>query len=115
MLTFMEAIARQEGFLVPGSLPNRRNNPGDIEDGPFAQANGALPSDGNRFAAFPDSATGYGAMRALLTKHYLGLTIEEALNKWAPPVENNVSAYLSNVLKWTGMQSTDVLTEENIG
>ena len=54
-------------------------------------------------------------MRALLTKHYLGLTIEEALNKWAPPVENNVSAYLSNVLKWTGMQSTDVLTEENIG
>ena len=111
MLTFMEAIARQEGYLVPGTRPARNFNPGDIEYGPFAEEHGATGSDG-RFAIFPDSATGYAAMRALLTEHYLGLTVTQALNKWAPPVENDVSAYLENVVTWTGLTPETVLTSE---
>jgi hypothetical protein len=115
MLTFIEAIARQEGFNIPGSLPNRHNNPGDIEDGPFAQSHGALPPNGHRFATFPDADTGFGAMRALLTEHYLGLTVAAALCKWAPPIENNVSAYQANVCLWTGLTPETVLTKELIG
>jgi hypothetical protein len=114
-LTFIEAIARQEGFLVPGSRPNRRNNPGDIEDGKFAQDHGALPSDGNRFAAWPTPEAGYDAMRALLVRGYVGLTVEQALNKWAPPVENDVNSYQKNVCAWTGLTPETLLTAENIG
>ena len=114
-LSFIQAIARQEGFNVPGSRPHKRNNPGDIEEGKFSQSHGALPADGNRFAAWPTPEAGYAAMRSLLTAHYSGLTIEEALNKWAPPVENDVSAYLKNVISWTGMEASTILTAENIG
>ena len=115
MQTLIQAMARMEGFYSPGTLPNRRNNPGDIEDGKFAQAHGALPSDGHRFAAWATPEEGFAAMRSLLTAHYLGLTLAQALNKWAPPVENNVNAYLKNVSTWTGMAADQVLTEQNIG
>lgn len=115
MISFMEAIARQEGFLVPTSRPHRRNNPGDIEDGKFAQAHGALPSDGDRFAAWPTPEAGYAAMRALLMSAYLGLTVRQALCKWAPPVENDVSTYESHVCGWTGMTPETILNADNIG
>ena len=115
MLTLLEAMAREEGFLVHGSLPQRRNNPGDIEEGRFAQVHGALPADGSRFAAWPTPEAGFAAMRALITVGYLGLTLEAALNKWAPPEENDDDAYLKSVVEMTGMKAHTVLTRENIG
>ena len=115
MISFMQAISRQEGYNVPGTLSNRRNNPGNIEEGHFAQTHGALPPDGNRFAAWPTPEAGFTAMRTLLTARYIGLTVQEALNKWAPPTENNESAYLRNVTTWTGLGPTDILTTGNIG
>jgi hypothetical protein len=114
MLSFMESIAREEGFYVKGSRPERCNNPGDIEWGKFTQAHGATGGD-PRFAIFPTPEAGFAAMRALLTTAYVGLTVEAALNKWAPPVENNVSAYLHNVCQWSGLRPDTVLTAENIG
>jgi len=114
-MTFMEAIARQEGFNIPGTIPNRRNNPGDIEEGKFAQAHAALPSDGNRFAAWSTPDGGFRAMRALLISHYAGMTVEAALNKWAPPVENSTNIYVERVTSWTGFSPATILTKENIG
>lgn len=116
MLTFIQAISKEEGFgASPSNLPTRRCNPGDIVDGPFAQAHGALPSDGTRFARFPDPETGLAALRALLTAHYLGMTVHDALNKYAPPVENDTSQYETAVCQWTGLTPQTVLTVENIG
>lgn len=115
-MTFLEAIAREEGFYVEGSRPQRLNNPGDIEWGRFASGHGAtrpemLANGGaGRFAYFPDAATGFAAMRALLqTSGYAGLTVSAALNRWAPPVENNVNSYLNNVCAWAECQPTDVI------
>jgi hypothetical protein len=110
----MEAIAREEGFNVPGTRPNRNNNPGDIEFGEFAKFHGATGGD-PRFAIFPDAASGFAAMRALLHLYYSGLTVAAALNKWAPPVENHTNAYIANVCAWTGLTPETVLTAENIG
>lgn len=101
-LTLLQAMARQEGFYVSGTRPARNNNPGDIEFGQFALHHGATGSDG-RFAIFPDPETGFAAMKALLQEHYAGLTIEEAINKWAPPHENETDVYLAHVLEWTGL------------
>lgn len=101
-MTLQEAIARQEGFLVPGSRANRNNNPGNIEFGEFAIAHGATGSDG-RFAIFPDAATGFAALTALLVNFYKGLTLPQFVEKYAPSSENDTGAYVQNLSSWTGL------------
>jgi len=121
MLTFMEAIGRQEGFGPPSNRATRNNNPGNINFAPWTAAKfGAvletIPEGYDevaRFAHFPDVATGWAAMRALLTESYVGLTIAAALAKWAPPSDgNNVSAYQAGVCASTGLTPDTVLTSE---
>jgi hypothetical protein len=114
-MKLIEAIARYEGFFVPGSRPAHNNNPGDIEFGPFAKKNGATGGD-PRFAIFPTEEKGWAALRKLLnSKSYLGLTVNQAINKYAPSTENNVHAYIENICAWTGLMPDTVLTSENIG
>ena len=59
------AIKMQEGFDKPGSIPNKANNPGDIEYGPFARAHGATGSitaaGGKQIAVFPSADVGMNA------------------------------------------------------
>jgi hypothetical protein len=108
-MSFLEAIAREEGFYSAGTRPQRNNNPGDIEYGKFTQAHGAIGGD-PRFAIFPDHATGFAAMLALFRcSAYAGLTISAALNKWAPPVENATNAYIGNVCAWTGLHPDTII------
>lgn len=109
LITFLQAVARQEGFYAKGTRPQRNNNPGDIEWGKFAQAHGATASDG-RFAKFPTPEAGFGAMRALFqTSGYKSKTVAQALNRWAPPIENQTNAYIVNVCKWTGCKPDDII------
>jgi len=61
--------------------------------GAFANAHGAMGSDG-KFAIFPDAATGMQALTSLLSSDtYQGLTIEQAMERYAPPSENDTDAY----------------------
>jgi hypothetical protein len=113
-LTFIQAIAKEEGFYVNGSRPQRDNNPGDIVYGRFTKAHGATGGD-PRFAIFPTVDLGWQALRILLNEHYAGLTVTAALNKFAPPVENATNLYINNVCKWTGLTPSTVLTAQNIG
>jgi hypothetical protein len=115
MQTFMQAIARQEGFYTAGTLASRRNNPGNIVEGAFARTHGALHTDGSRFAAWSCADWGFAAMRELLTMGYMGLTVAEAIAKWAPEVENDTNNYIKDVCLWTGLTPNTVLTAENIG
>jgi hypothetical protein len=112
MMNLLQAIAREEGFYVMGSRPQRNLNPGDIEWGRFTQAHGATHAEqpAGRFAVFPNADAGFAAMKALFqAPSYKGLTVEAALNRWAPPVENATNAYINNVCKWVGCQPTDVI------
>lgn len=113
-MTLIEAIARMEGWGVEGALPTRDNNPGDICAGEFAEAHGALAAPG-RFAVFETAAQGFAALRDLLTRHYVGMTLQAALDRYAPPVENDSQTYLRNVCQWTGLTPQTILTAENIG
>ncbi len=100
-----------------GSRAWRNNNPGNLEDGKFARANGAIGTDG-RFAIFPDITTGFNAMASLLaTNSYQNLTIEGAINRYAPPSENNVENYLKSIERQTGFtRSTPMnqLSKDNL-
>ena len=107
-MTVLQAMAKQEGFYVPGSRPARNHNPGDIEYGKFARAHGAIGTDG-RFAIFATDEDGFAAMRALLMSAYRGLTVEAALNKYAPPIENQTNTYLAHVCEWANVKPTDIM------
>jgi hypothetical protein len=49
-------------------------------------------------------------MRALFqAPYYKGLTVEAALNKWAPPVENATNIYIDNVCAWVPCQPSDII------
>jgi hypothetical protein len=115
MKTLLEAMATMEGFYKEGTLAQRRNNPLNIEEGAWAQSNEALPSDGNRFAAWINPAAGFDAARLLLLDNYLGLSIPAVIAKWAPPSENNDTSYADGVYEMTGLSATDILTVSNIG
>jgi hypothetical protein len=125
LLTFIQAVARQEGWGVAGDIPTRDNNPGDIEMGALAERDGAIGVDARnpRFARFATAEAGFAALRDLLNHGrgddgkplYLGKTVHDALNTYAPPVENDTSAYEANVCEWSGMSPATVLTAENIG
>lgn len=88
-----------------GSLAWRNNNPGNIIKGTFANNHGAIGSNG-RFACFPDHATGFAAITALLqTSSYKDLSIKDGISKYAPPVENDTESYQSNLKKFTGLDT----------
>jgi hypothetical protein len=114
MKTIMQAMAQMEGFYKSGTRPERNCNPGDIEWGRFTQAHGATGGD-PRFAIFPTVDAGFAAMRALLLSAYAGLTLAVAMNKWAPPVENQTNVYIKVVCELTGLTPDTILTAENIG
>ena len=107
-MNLSQAIAREEGFLAPGSRSNRNNNPGDIEYGTFARNHGATRietprgTQQPRFAYFPTPEIGFEAMKQLLLLHYRGQTIAEMMQHYAPPSENDTQRYIENICGWTG-------------
>jgi hypothetical protein len=112
-LNIPEAIAREEGWnLTPPARCRRNCNPGNIVYGKFAEVNGGSLETGPepRFAAFPDAPTGFAALVALLgTSRYAGKSLSNAIENWAPPVENQTSQYLANVCTWTGLTPDTII------
>jgi hypothetical protein len=108
--TLSQAIAREEGYYIDGTRAQRNNNPGNIEYGPFARSHGATGGD-PRFAIFPTPEAGFAALVGLLLKHYLGMTVAQALSHWAPPVENNTAQYIRNVCAWIEKDPTAIITK----
>ena len=108
--SLLEAIAREEGWLAhPPSRCRRNNNPGNIEDGAFARSHGSNGGDG-RFATFPTAEKGFAAMRELFHRpSYEGLTVAAAIERWAPPPENNTTLYIANVCEWAGCAPDDLI------
>ena len=89
----------------------RNNNPGNIVDSPFARSQpGYIGSDG-RFASFETPQHGESAMHNLLQNYQKqGLnTPTSIISKWAPPSENNTSAYASQVAQRLGVGPNDTI------
>ncbi|WP_306537262.1 hypothetical protein [Geobacter sp.] len=86
-----------------GTRAWRNNNPGNIEYGPHAIKMGATGSDG-RFAVFPDEQTGRRAQEKLIFEgdSYRNRTLSEAINRYAPPGENDTRRYQREVLASVG-------------
>ena len=97
--------------ILTGPRPVRNNNPGNIEYGPFAKANGAVGDDG-RYAVFPDVETGTKAQINLLkTSTYQNLTLKDAITRYAPPKEGNNASYPYKLSNMTGISLDTKLSD----
>jgi len=82
------------------TLGIRNSNPGNIIDGAFAQRQPGYLGVNGRFAVFNSMGHGIAALIALLRiyrKQHKLTTVRGIINRWAPPVENNTSAYVDAV------------------
>ncbi|MDB6183177.1 hypothetical protein [Paracoccus fistulariae] len=96
---------------VGGSRSWRNCNPGNIRKGGFSKNNGSIGNDGS-FAIFPSKKVGRDAIEALLRgRSYGPLTLEAAINRYAPKIENDTDAYVDFVVQQTGLNRSDVLDE----
>lgn len=101
---------------LDGARGIRNNNPGNIDwiADPARRWRGMISRDG-RFGVFDTAANGIraigGELRASIKKRH---TVADAINEWAPPVENNTSAYLAHVVNATGIPAKSMLTASMI-
>jgi hypothetical protein len=120
MKTLFQAVATEEGFYKDGSRAQRNNNPGNINMSPLAAEKfkavlETIPhgySETARFAHYPDEITGFEAMKDLFTRKLVGLTLNAALEEWAPSSENNHPQYVNSICEMTGYTSGIVITYE---
>jgi hypothetical protein len=103
-------IASAEGYKgASPNIPQRANNPGDIEDGPFARAHGATGSivaqGGKHIAVFPDIGTGMSALYALLEKSYAGMDLQSAMAKYSGLKGPALSGYAATVAHAGGLSA----------
>lgn len=102
-------------LTISGTRSTRNNNPGNIEYGSFARSQGAIGSDG-RFAVFPDRATGYKAVEGLVFGgKYADLSLQKAIERYAPPFENNSLGYARSVANKVGVSLSTKMRDIPVG
>jgi hypothetical protein len=97
MTKLAKLIAQAEGFFKPGSLPQRRRNPGDLRHSPHSSHVGIDP-DG--IGIIPSAEDGWEDLeRQLRIYAERGMTMRQMIAVYAPPNENNTTGYLERVCK----------------
>lgn len=95
----------------------RNNNPGNIEDGPFARSLPGYAGSDGRFARF-DTPDAGGQAKARLIGSYIQRGFDtpmEIINRWAPPTDNNpTQQYAAFVAQRVGIGPNDRVTEADI-
>ena len=102
------------GKKIPRGV--RNNNPGNIDRTAVVWQGEDRSPDARRreprFCVFVTPQAGFRALaKALLTyqrKHELR-TVKEIINRWAPPVENDTSAYVAQVAREVGVDATEIV------
>jgi len=99
MTLLAKLIAGEEGFGKPGTLPTRRNNPGDLRHSPHSEHPGG-PSHSDDVGTIGTVAQGWeDEERQLRIDADRGLTLGETIYQWAPLKDNNnPGKYLADVL-----------------
>ena len=117
-LCIPEAIAREEGWnLTPPARCRRNMNPGNLNFEPWQVQFGAVletvpAGETARFAAFPDSPSGFAALVHLCGfPEYRGYSLANLAAAWAPSNENNTSAYLANLERFTGLTADTIIDD----
>jgi hypothetical protein len=94
MTLLARLMSKEEGWNILGSVPQRQNNPGDLRHAPGETHPAGAPDSVGSFATEEE---GWAALeRQLEIDAGRGLTLEEMINEYAPPSDNNnTPAYLA--------------------
>ena len=90
----------------------RNNNPGNLIKSALTWQGKVVPGTDPVFEQFKTMAFGIRAMLIdIIGKHKRGLdTIQELINVWAPPIENDTTAYINNVSARSGIPKNVVFS-----
>ena len=115
VLAMADAIAREEGFYSPGSLPSRAHNPGDLTEGDFGDTGIYMTSSsGARIIVFPDDQSGWDALYRKLENIANGgssvyspdMTLSQLAAKWTTTQQ---SSWASNVANSIGADLNSIV------
>ena len=109
MTLLARLIAQREGFGIPGDLPTRNANPGDLMHAPGEIHPANEP---NSIGSFPTPADGWEALeRQLQLWADRGLTLAEAISTEAPPSCNDTAEYINFVCNGLALPSTATVAQ----
>lgn len=98
---FAELVGCEEGFGLLGKIPTMRHNPGDLRHSPHSGHVGERPND---IGLIDTDEHGWEDLERQLGLYAArGLSVEQAVYEFAPPVENNSAAYLRFVCAGLGL------------
>ncbi len=87
-------------YIPSGTLADRNNNPGNLR---YVGQAGATQGEGG-FARFNSPEDGFQALiNQVQLDQSRGLTLQQFVNKYAPPSENNTSLYVQQISQWLGV------------
>jgi len=96
-----QAIAKMEGFGIPGAVPTRDNNPGDLRHSPHSSHDGEGPND---IGIIDTAADGWADLELQLQRDAArGYTMADLIETYAPPTENDTQNYLNYVCNSLGI------------
>ena len=102
-------IAQEEGYGLPGTIPTTHHNPGDLRHSPHSFH---TSNDLDGIGIIDDDQDGWADLeRQLDLFANRGLTLEQAIYEFAPPVENNTAAYLAYVCSGLGCSPDTPVSE----
>lgn len=90
----------------------RNHNPGNIRDGNDKWQGLAAIDEDTSFAVFKDPTWGIRALASILITYqdrYKLRTVNQIINRWAPPSENDTPAYVNAVCVSSGFTSSQQL------
>lgn len=97
-----------------GTWTWRNNNPGNVRPGEISRKNGQIGVVFT-FAVFPDKESGHMALLDVLKITYGNSSIDQMMEHYAPPHENNTIRYAKYLHKFTGVDDdrpNNAFTEE---
>ena len=110
----MNSIAQMEGWNVSGSIAQRNNNPGNLRSG--VNQIGSENTVSGTFATFATPADGWAALQNQIDKQAgQGQTVRDFIYQYAPPSENNTSAYLNSLVTSLGVGADSSLSDLGLG
>ena len=102
-------ISKMEGFGEPSAIPTVQNNPGDLRHGPNANH---PKDDPNGIGWYQTAELGWQDLERQLEIYAArGLTLEQAIFKFAPPSENDSFTYLQFVSEGLGLPGDTPMRE----
>lgn len=109
MTLLARLVANEEGFNVPGSIPSRRHNPGDLRHSPHSSHEGEGAND---IGIIDSDKDGWGDLeRQLRMDAARGMTLAQFVDTYAPPSENDTQRYLDYLCRGLNLSSNATVAQ----